>query len=204
MIPKLIHYCWLSDEEKPTVIKQCMKTWDILKENGFEFMLWDRTKFDVESTPYTKTCWDRKLYAFICDYIRIKALYEYGGIYLDSDVEIYKPFDDFVLDNDYFLTKGFADGINATTMASVKNHEIFKIIKEYYDENILPHPFNKTKTLVMENRMERILQDYNGLILHDSDYFNPQRNVSEKSYCNHLDMASWCEPLYHNKNKKWC
>lgn len=195
MIPKLIHYCWLSDEEKPEVVKNCMKTWDVLKEQGFEFMLWDRSKFDVNSTLYTKTCWDNKLYAFICDYIRIKALYEYGGIYMDCDVELIKPFDDFILNNEYFLAKGVAGGINATTMACEKNHEIFKIVKEHYDKFILPQPFLRRTALVMENRMEKILNGYKGLVLHDSDYLNTNYDITDKTYCVHLDMADWSPKL---------
>ena len=200
MIPKLIHYCWLSDDEKPEIVKQCMETLDMLKEQGFEFMLWDRTKFDVNSSPYTASCWKKKLYAFICDYVRVKALYEYGGIYLDCDVEMIKPFDDFILNNEYFLAKGYASGINATTMACEKNHEIFKIVKEYYENNILPYPFDTRTNCLMEQRMELALKDYKGLVLHDSDYFNPKYNISEHSYCNHMDIASWCEPLYRNLN----
>lgn len=191
MIPKLIHYCWLSDDEKPDIVKDCMKSWDMLKDHGFKFMLWDRSTFDVNSTVYTKSCWDNKLYAFICDYIRVKALCEYGGIYMDCDVEVIKPFDDFILNNEYFLTKGICGGINATTMACEKNHKIFRIVKAYYDKFILPYHCIRKTTVLMEQRMEQILNGYDGLMLHDADYLNVKHKITDRTYCIHYDMADW-------------
>lgn len=196
MIPKLIHYCWLSNDEKPEIVKECLKSWEILKEQGFEFMLWDRNKFDVESSIYTKSCWDKKLYAFICDYVRLKALYEYGGIYMDCDVELLKPFDDFILDKEYFFTKNYCDGITAYVMCCEKGNEYIGFAKKYYEKNILPFPIKRSNTAIMEQRLKFILNKYkNNLVLQDFEYFPPFFELTDKSYASHLDMDSWSEQL---------
>ena len=89
MIPKIIHFCWLSNDEYPELIKKCMATWKT-KLPDYEFVLWDAKKFDLESTLWTKQAFETKKYAFASDYIRLYAVYTYGGIYLDTDAEVVK------------------------------------------------------------------------------------------------------------------
>lgn len=100
MIPKIIHYCWLSDDPFPRKIKQCMDTWTKLMPD-YEIKRWSVKNFDVNAVPYVREAFEARKWAFAADYIRMYALYTEGGIYLDSDVKILKPFDDF-LDNSFF------------------------------------------------------------------------------------------------------
>ena len=100
MIPKRIHYCWLSDEPFPRKIRKCMDTWRKTHPD-YEIVRWSTENFDVESIPYVKEAFEAKKWAFAADYIRMYALYTEGGIYLDSDVVLLKRFDDF-LDNSFF------------------------------------------------------------------------------------------------------
>ena len=95
MIPKIIHYCWLSDDPIPTDLEKCMRTW---KKNlpDYEFMKWDFTRFSKESSQWVKEAFDAKKYAFAADYIRLYALYNFGGIYLDMDVEVLRSYDEFL------------------------------------------------------------------------------------------------------------
>ena len=88
-IPKIIHLCWLSGDPYPEKIQTCIDSW---KKNlpDWEIMIWDTNKFDVNSTEWTKQAFAEKKYAFVADYIRFYALYNYGGVYLDSDVEVLK------------------------------------------------------------------------------------------------------------------
>ena len=101
MIPKLFHLCWLSGDPYPKKIKFCIDSWKRINPE-YEVMLWDTSRFDVNSTPWTRQAFEAKKYAFVADYIRLYAVYHYGGIYLDSDVEVIRPFDD-VLDLPYFV-----------------------------------------------------------------------------------------------------
>jgi mannosyltransferase OCH1-like enzyme len=92
MIPKIIHYCWLSDDPVPADYERCTATWKA-KLPSYEFMLWDAKRFDINSVIWVKQAFEVGLYAFAADYIRLYAVYNYGGIYLDMDMEAVKPFD---------------------------------------------------------------------------------------------------------------
>lgn len=95
MIPQIIHYCWLSDEPLPTDIQGYMSTWKRhLKD--YEFVKWDFERFPKEKSVWVSEAFDCKKYAFAADYLRLYALYNYGGIYLDSDVEVLQSFDKFL------------------------------------------------------------------------------------------------------------
>ena len=86
MIPKLIHLCWLSGDPYPEKIQKCIDSW---KKNlpDYEIKLWDAHSIDFEQFAWTKQSYHAKKYASVADYIRFYALYHFGGIYLDSDVE---------------------------------------------------------------------------------------------------------------------
>lgn len=95
MIPKIIHYCWLSGDPIPENLKKCMDSWKE-KLPDYEFMLWDFERFDKNSSVWVQQAFDSKKYAFAADYIRLFAVYNYGGIYMDMDIEVLKPFDDLL------------------------------------------------------------------------------------------------------------
>ena len=96
MIPKIIHFCWLSNDPYPKEIRQCMDSWKKVMPD-YEIKLWNMETFDVSSAPvYVQEAVKARKWAFAADYIRMYALYTEGGIYLDSDVKILKRFDDFL------------------------------------------------------------------------------------------------------------
>lgn len=89
MIPKIIHYCWLSGDEYPDLVKKCLQSWKE-KLPGFEFRLWDRACLPVIGSQFANEAFDAKLYAPAADVVRLWAVYHYGGFYLDTDVEVIK------------------------------------------------------------------------------------------------------------------
>lgn len=95
MIPKIIHYCWLSEDPLPEKIKDCIASWQKVMPE-YEIKLWNTKNFDINSVPYVKEAYDNRKWAFAADYIRLYAIYQEGGIYLDSDVKVLKSFDDFL------------------------------------------------------------------------------------------------------------
>lgn len=90
-IPKIIHYCWFGNNELPEVEKKCLKSWKD-KLPDYKILFWNEENSNLFECEYVQQAYDNKKYAFVSDYIRIKALYEYGGIYLDTDVEVLKSF----------------------------------------------------------------------------------------------------------------
>ena len=94
MIPKIIHYCWFGKNPKNNLILRCIESWKKFCPN-YKFVEWNESNFDVNSNLYTKQAYENKKWAFVSDYVRLYALYNYGGIYLDTDCEILQSLDIF-------------------------------------------------------------------------------------------------------------
>lgn len=118
VIPKIIHYCWLSGEPIPQKYQECMDTWKKVMPE-YEWVRWDLDRFDMRSNRWVYEAYQCKKYAFAADYIRLYAVYTMGGIYLDMDVMVLKSFDDF-LDNDFFTFNEFHPKLYL--MAQSKNY----------------------------------------------------------------------------------
>ena len=95
MIPKVIHYCWLSDDPVPAQLIKCMDTWKEVLPN-YEWVKWDFNRFDINHSEWVREAFEAKKYAFAADYIRLYALYHHGGFYLDMDVIAKKSLDSFL------------------------------------------------------------------------------------------------------------
>ena len=130
MIPKVIHYCWLSSDAIPAKQQECMNSWKkYLPE--YEFILWDLNRFDINSTIWTKQAFEAKKYAFAADYIRLHAVYTYGGIYLDMEVEIVRSFNP-LLDRKYILGFEHVNGIEGGVFGGEKVSCWLKDCLDYY------------------------------------------------------------------------
>ena len=101
MIPKKIHYCWFGGNEKPKSVKKCIDSWKKFCPD-YEIIEWNESNFNIYENGYTKLCCENKRWAFLSDYARLKVIYDNGGIYFDTDVEVVKSFDD-LLDCDAFF-----------------------------------------------------------------------------------------------------
>ena len=92
MIPKVIHYCWFGKNPEPDDVKQCIASWHKYLPD-YEIKRWDESNYDVHKNQYMSDAYKEKKWAFVSDYCRIDVIYQYGGIYLDTDVEVIKSFD---------------------------------------------------------------------------------------------------------------
>lgn len=152
-IPKVIHYCWFSDEEKPRLIRRCMASWKKYL-TGYEFRCWDRHSFDFDSVSLVRQAMRQKKWAFAADYVRFYALYTEGGIYLDSDVEVFGSFDRF-LDDSFFVGTDSADRMEdyvypeAGILGGIKGHPYLKKCMDYYE---------KLDTVLDKNTFKRAMQ----------------------------------------------
>ena len=92
MIPKIIHYCWFGPNEKSELELKCIDSWKKYC-NEYQLIEWNEHNFDINSNPYVREAYESKRYAFVTDYVRLYALYTYGGVYMDTDVEVIKNLD---------------------------------------------------------------------------------------------------------------
>ena len=157
MIPKIIHYCWLSGDPYPEDIKKCIQSWkEILPD--YEFWLWDTNRFNIESTPWTKQAFEMKKYAFAADYIRLYALYNYGGIYLDSDILVYKSFND-LLHLPYFIGEDYTHSFEPAVIGTEpKNTWIKDCLDSYNNQNFILDN-NQLNMIPLPVKFKNILQN---------------------------------------------
>ncbi len=128
MIPKIIHYCWLSDEEFPELIRLCMDSWK-RKLPDYHIKCWNTKNFDINYIKFVKEACENKQWAAASDYIRLYALYTEGGIYLDSDVFIKKELDSF-LDNKAFSCVEYNEDYYPDALAGNFIDESGNLLKE--------------------------------------------------------------------------
>jgi hypothetical protein len=126
MIPKIIHYIWLGKKPKSKNIKNCIKSWQRLLTD-YEIYEWNEDNIDINSHPYLKDAIEQKKYAFASDYIRIQVLKKYGGIYLDTDIVVFRSFDS-LLNCGFFSAKEIFKNIfdPETTLLDNEGHRINK------------------------------------------------------------------------------
>ena len=226
MIPKIIHYCWLSNDPFPDKIQQCIDSWKKVLPD-YEFIKWDTKHFDINSVPYVKEAFEAKKYAFCADYIRIYALYNYGGIYLDSDVMVYKSFEPFlelkgfssIEFHSYLLYAHVADkrrrlvGIEAAVLGAEKGSQWLKDILDYYSRQHFSLKQKDLKNNIMPRLIARVLHEKYGFIyfpvfqrLSNGVEIYPAEVFSSKDadgtpikYTSHLGANSWQISSSRNK-----
>lgn len=133
MIPKKIHYCWLSGDEYPPLIKHCIDTWKQVLPD-YELVLWDTNRFDINSVPWVKEAYEAKKYAFAADYIRLYSVYTEGGIYLDSDVEMLKTFNDLLHYDSFIGFEASTGGVEAAIFGAEAGCEWCSKAMEFYHD----------------------------------------------------------------------
>jgi mannosyltransferase OCH1-like enzyme len=95
LVPKIIHYCWFGGKDFPPLALKCMKSWKNYCAD-YEIWEWNEHNFDINCNRYVQEAFQKKKWAFVTDYVRLKVLLDYGGIYMDTDVELVKPLDEFL------------------------------------------------------------------------------------------------------------
>ena len=185
MIPKIIHYCWFGRNPLPKMAIKCINSWKKYCPD-YQIIEWNEDNFDVTVNDYVKEAYDNRKYAFVSDYVRLYALVTYGGVYMDTDVEVVRPLDLFLNNHAFsgFETKEF---IPTGIMASEKGFPLYKEFLDYYN-NV--HFVQSDKTLDMTTNgriMTNITKQYGLLlngelqtikewVLYPSDYFCPLDN----------------------------
>lgn len=214
-IPKIIHYCWLSNDKLPSLAIECMETWEN-KLPDYQLMLWDLNRFDISSVSWTKEAFENKKYAFAADYIRCYALYKYGGIYLDTDVQVLKSLDDLLL-LPYFLGIENPAIVEAAVLGFEKEHPLLKKMLDYYenrhfiknngefDTKPLPLVIEGIIKTSFEIKKITSIEQFNSnkscINIFPEEYFSPKSCADGKiyttpnSYTIHHYNQSWQSPM---------
>lgn len=192
MIPKVIHYVWVGDSPISPLAQKCIKSWQKYLPD-YEFRFWNESNIPMDN-EFIKTMYARKRWAFVADYVRFWALQNEGGIYLDTDTEVLKSFDD-LLDHQAFFCQT-KDGVTAAgVIGAVPNNPVISKILSVYDD-YFSVPGERTSPQIVTSVLEENSFPY--VKVYDYRYFNPcddgERCTPEKlelAYTNNHWAESW-------------
>ncbi|GAF66996.1 glycosyl transferase [Bacillus sp. TS-2] len=206
-IPKIIHYCWFGSQEKPKMVQQCMDSWK-KQLPTYQFKEWNEENFNINVNQYVSQAYAAKKFAFVSDYVRVYALYHEGGIYLDTDVEVFQSFDPLLKHHSFW---GFEQEhfIATSTIGSVKGNQWFKAFLDMYDR--MPFLLNDgsynelTNVALITKKLEEegLVRDGQFQELKDIGVFYPQEYFSPYDYINCRNLSSEKTYTLHHFHKSW-
>ena len=209
MIPKIIHYVWIGGE-KPAKIEEYINNWKSTMAD-YEFKEWNLANWDISQYPFAEEALADKKYAYISDIIRLDVIYEYGGIYLDTDVEILKPFDDF-LSHRAFFGYMYDNSLSSAIFGAEKGVSIFSNMLNLYQRV----PYSELKKGNFPDANNAVFNSYfskyypkltfdntfieidDSIVVYPKEYFEQPTYNSSINYSIHHFSNSWGEdgPAY--------
>lgn len=222
MIPKKIHYCWFGGKPLNKLGRKCLKSWKKFFPD-YEIIEWNEQNVDLENCcEYVKQAYKEKKWAFVSDYVRFKILYEQGGVYFDTDVEVVKTFDDI-------LEKGAFMGCENPTIAKMavapglgfaveKGNVIVKRLLEDYEKSSFYNEDGSLNLYTIVDRATDVLKEYGlqntkdiqvieGITIYPSEYFCPinietgKMEKTKNTRSIHRYSASWESPKARLRGK---
>lgn len=215
MIPEIIHYCWFGRNPLPELAQKCIASWKNYFP-GHEIKEWNELNYNIHKIPYIDEAYKAGKYAFVSDYARFDILYQYGGIYFDTDVEVIKPFHD-ILRNGGFMglesTGTVAAGLGIGCNAGLGI--LYQILQFYAslhfvnsDGSYNLHTVVEYVTAILKKnglKDEDVIQQFEGFTVYPTDYFCPfslksyTLNITKNTHSIHHYDASWLS----KNEKKW-
>lgn len=212
MIPKIIHYIWFGGKPFPTKLQRCMESWQRFLPD-YEFKLWNEETFDVNSVEFTKQAYQFKKWAFVSDYVRMFALNEYGGWYLDTDIEILKPL--FPFEDKRMVLGTDHDGALTALMGSEPHHPYWVQMLKQYDAMNFVNDDGSFNMVVNNTHLQGVLESYGyvfenkyqelkeGIFVYPDEYFHVANHEmgtihkTENSYAIHWHTLLWASEMSH-------
>ena len=207
MIPKKIHYCWFGRGPMPALAQRCIDSWHKFMPD-YEYKLWNEDNFDINSVPYVQEAYESRKFAFVTDYVRLYALYTEGGIYMDTDVEVLKPYDDLLSLTGFTGYEGskHLPPVTGTIASEAGNKWVKEQLDAYEGLHFLLSDGSMdltTNTIRISRIMHQggFIQDgkkkeYKGMYIFPVEYFCPRQTTGEvlitkDTYCDHHFLGSW-------------
>ena len=216
MITKKIHYCWFGGKPLNKLAKKCLKSWKKYFPD-YEIIEWNESNFDFNCCQYVKEAYEAKKWAFVSDYARYKILYEYGGVYFDTDVEVIKPFDSIlkngsfmgcenpIIDVNVGLGCAVASGLGC---AAAPGLDFYREVIEDYEKSSFYNEDGALNLYTIVQRTTDLLRKHGlkdsmdiqhvaGINIYPAEYFCPidmrtgKLTVTKNTYSIHRYAASW-------------
>lgn len=216
MIPKVIHYCWFGKGEKPELAIKCIESWKKWCPD-YEIIEWNEENFDINAHRFCKEAYEAKKYAFVSDVVRLYAIFNYGGIYMDTDVEVIKSLDEFLKHQAF---SGFETETSIPTgiMACEKNFKLFGEFLAYYDNRGFINEHGEFDMITNVKIMTEIMSKYKlelnnkfqiveGFALYPQEFFCPldnntgKINKTKNTHAIHYFAKSWVDDKTRLRSK---
>jgi len=207
MIPKRIHYCWFGGNPLPDDVRRYIESWKRFCPD-YEIIQWNETNYDVKKNKYVEQAYKNKKWAFLTDYARLDIVYNYGGIYLDTDVEVIRSLDDLLKNKCYMGMEQVGKVATGLGFGAELHHPFLKDNMILYEkENFIqddgtfkPPICVKLTTKLLLNyglKEENKIQEIEGVKIYPTDYFCPLKmgtnklRITNNTYSIHHYAASW-------------
>ena len=207
-IPRIIHYCWFGGNPLPELAQKCIESWKKYCPD-YEIKRWDETNFDLDCCDYVREAYQEKKWAFVSDYARFKILYENGGVYFDTDVELIKPVDDIIKTGAFMGLEKSSEVCVATGLGLAANIGL-PLFEEILDSYHCSH-FKKNENGSYETVVTRVtniilkhgdicpnkISEVAGITIYPSEYFCPldfdtgEITITNNTRSIHHYTASW-------------
>lgn len=215
MIPKLVHYCWFGKKKMPKKMLKNIENWE--KSNpDYKFIEWNENNFDINSNSFVKRAYCERKWAFVSDYVRLYAVYNYGGFYFDTDVHLIKSLNKV---NDEFPSgfMGFQGNLLVASglgFAALEKNAIIKEMMDMYSSiefdkrkiEDISCPVINTKVLSLHGlKRDNKMQIINGLTILPKDFLSPldlehgKKKVDSNTIAIHYYNASWMGKYGRNR-----
>ncbi len=230
MIPKIIHYCWIGNKPLPKLAKKCIASWKKIMPD-YEIKLWNENNYDFQKNEFMRNAYVNKKWAFVSDYARFDIIYNYGGIYLDTDVEVLKTFDEFLkypafcgFDSNHFVSFGLGFGAekgNKVIKEIMEQYETLsfdldiqtinmlhgcnkKILKKWENDKMIPSPILQTQVLRQKYNLinNNTHQSLNGIEVFPCDYFCPKDNKGIPTINSNAYSTHWYMASWYSLSDK--
>ncbi|MGM9912839.1 glycosyltransferase family 32 protein [Floccifex sp.] len=159
MIPKIIHYCWFGEKPLPQEAIKCIESWKKYCPD-YEIIQWNESNYNLEKNEFVKAAYKSKKWAFLTDYVRLDVIYQYGGIYLDTDVELLKPLDSLLTYQAYMGMEQIGRVATGLGFGAVKGHVFVLENKKFYEEKDVVNEDGSIKQITCVTITTELLKKY--------------------------------------------
>lgn len=222
MIPKILHYCWFGRGEMPELVQTCISSWHTHMPD-WEYRLWSEDNFDIASAPqYVREAYETKKYAFVSDYVRLWALEQEGGVYLDTDVEVLRPFDPLLNDTAFIGLEESLALLPGTCVMGCETHGqwVKDMLATYDNAKFLREDGSMDLTTNVQRMGQKMIEGglqhkreiqhlpQWGLRVYTHDYFSPITSTrvmrkTKNTYCIHRFAGSWVDHKRSRVHNWW-
>lgn len=207
MIPKVIHYCWFGRNKKSDLAEKCIESWKKYFPD-YEIIEWNESNFDININEFVSEAYKQKKYAFCSDFARLYVIYNYGGIYFDTDVEVIKQYGNILESKAFFGLESVGHIATGLGFGAEKGNMYVKRMLEDYEKrkfDISENTLEEQSCPILNSKIMKELgfkldgsqETIDGVTIYPIDYFNPKGgfgmsiNITPRTLSIHHFDGSW-------------